>query len=512
MPDRRLIGGVLVGMTLTTTAALGLYYYWYTRRSRSSPLIPEKQVPVQYPSGKPHQNSKLDKLKNVSPETIQVSASTTSADEVVARAEEWANNANVSKPEDKQLVEEITIPKDVVAGIIGKKGCNIKQIQKDSNTRINFKDETLENGDRLCVIKGRPDDVSFAQDLINKFISAQPVAVTKEILIPRLSIGRIIGRNGETIRGIQDMSKAKVNIDSDRYEVREGDSEEYGVVMLKGTQDQIDLAESLILEQVEEEKNFRNRIKGVAATRTPRRVNAAAASTDVRPQPQDLPLSKPVLRPNGIVEVYVSCVYHPNLFWIQQVGQDSIELDKLGEAMTDHYSRENSRKGTEDPEGDFQVGDIVASPFQLDDKMYRAKIISFDGTTAEVEYVDYGDRRNVSTNQLRAIAPTFLSLKFQAVEASLNLECPESKWPDDTITTFCDLSYCAQWKSLTAKVKGFLPDENGSSKNVAVCLELMDRESNIGDEMIKQGLATKRDEFIHKLDGPRRSPQPPKSS
>ena len=199
----------------------------------------------------------------------------------------------------------------------------------------------LENGDRLCIIRGRPDDVAFAQDLISKYIASQPVQHTREILVPSLCLGRIIGRNGETIRGIQDTSKAKVGVDSNRVEgnfyrndaliclhsvinsnifflvVREGESDAYSVVTLKGTEAQMDLAETLISEKVDEEKNFRNRIKGVASTRTPRRVNPSASSNDV-PNAATAEPSAVSFIPNGIIEVYVSCVYHPNMFWIQR--------------------------------------------------------------------------------------------------------------------------------------------------------------------------------------------------
>ena len=43
-------------------------------------------------------------------------------------------------------------------------------------------------------------------------------------------------------------------------------------------------------------------------------------------------------------------------------------MDKLGDTMTEYYNRENSRNSDE-PETNFEVGDIVAAPFQLDDKM-----------------------------------------------------------------------------------------------------------------------------------------------
>jgi tudor domain-containing protein 2 len=227
---------------------------------------------------------------------------------------------------------------------------------------------------------------------------------------------------------------------------------------------------------------------------------ASASSNDVPNSASAQPSTVSFVQ-NGIIEVYVSCVYHPNMFWIQQVGQESIELDKLGDIMTDFYHREYPRDSDE-PETDFAVGDIVAAPFQLDDKMYRAKIVKDLGDgSVEIEYVDYGDRRTVALNQLRIISPGFLGLKFQAVEASLNLGSDGEVWSDDAINTFCDLSYCAQWRAVTAKVKGFLNDDQGN-KNRVVWLELMDRDVNIGQSLINQGFAKPKDEFSHKnMDG-----------
>lgn len=47
------------------------------------------------------------------------------------------------------------------------------------------------------------------------------------------------------------------------------------------------------------------------------------------------------------------------------MGRDSIELDKLCDTMTDYYhAHPNDRS-----EPQFNVGDIVAAPFEVDGKM-----------------------------------------------------------------------------------------------------------------------------------------------
>jgi len=48
------------------------------------------------------------------------------------------------------------------------------------------------------------------------------------------------------------------------------------------------------------------------------------------------------------------------------MGKESIDLDKLTEAMTEWYSQTIAN-----PDGeDFNIGDIIAAPFDVDEKMY----------------------------------------------------------------------------------------------------------------------------------------------
>lgn len=72
----------------------------------------------------------------------------------------------------------------------------------------------LENGDRTCVIRGAPSNVTIAESLIEKFMLEQPTVYTETLTVPLSSVGRIIGRGGETIRNIQELSKARVNVES----------------------------------------------------------------------------------------------------------------------------------------------------------------------------------------------------------------------------------------------------------------------------------------------------------
>lgn len=62
-------------------------------------------------------------------------------------------------------------------------------------------------------IHGLSDDVALAEHHVKRFISLQPVFFTKEILVPSECVGAIIGVKGETVRSIQERSKAKIKVD-----------------------------------------------------------------------------------------------------------------------------------------------------------------------------------------------------------------------------------------------------------------------------------------------------------
>ena len=76
--------------------------------------------------------------------------------------------------------------------------------------------------------------------------------------------------------------------------------------------------------------------------------------------------------------------------------------------------------------GQISVGQIVAAPFEHDDKWYRAEIVEieendYDSAESKVTlyYADYGDTCIVRRKQLFDLRTDYLSLHFQAIECSL---------------------------------------------------------------------------------------------
>ena len=76
-----------------------------------------------------------------------------------------------------------------------------------------MKDELSTDDYRIAAISGNPDDVKLAEILIYQIIANQPKLETMEMLVRAVFIGRIIGKNGETIRSIQDRSRCKIKVE-----------------------------------------------------------------------------------------------------------------------------------------------------------------------------------------------------------------------------------------------------------------------------------------------------------
>ncbi|XP_033107443.1 tudor and KH domain-containing protein-like [Anneissia japonica] len=138
-------------------------------------------------------------------------------------------------------------------------------------------------------------------------------------------------------------------------------------------------------------------------------------------------------------------------------------------------------------------GDIVAAPFQHDDNWYRAKVVGFlDDGLVDIYYVDYGDNGSVHHKELKALRSDFLGLPHQATECCLaGVQPIDGLWSETAINTFEELTYCAQWKPLMAKVMSYKSTENGTLP----CLELVDTNKEedvlIASKMIETGVAIK---------------------
>lgn len=419
----------------------------------------------------------------------------------------------------KHITRQLKIPKDSVGVVIGRGGSNIKQIQEETVTKINFGDEKDES-ERVCEIRGSPESVEKACFMIRSIIANQPLIITSELFVPQQAVGRIIGKNGTVIRSISTQSSARINVD--RYysekEASENTLRERRVV-IQGTEEQVALAKSLILEKVEEHRVLKSQLEDAQNQRTPRKnfkQQYLTSGDEAQKKEERHPAERLIASGgDGLMEVYVSAAESPSQFWLQVAGPRAVELDHLVEQMTEFYQQEENKELHKLRE--LSVGQLVAAPFTFDGKWYRAEVIEvteddYDPDESDVTllYVDYGDSSALKRKQVFELRTDFLRLRFQAIECSLaNVKPSGETWSDDATEQFVELTYVAQWRAVIAKVSGYKERQQGRRAGSPVpCVELFDsvKDISVADELVKQGFAVVADKAIK--NGPPKEAEP----
>jgi len=412
---------------------------------------------------------------------------------LLRREEDWQARRQGGLSSSKQVVIDVKIPKESVGVVIGREGSNIKEIQARTDTRINFKDELETETHRVAGIRGLSEDVSYAEILIHQTIANQPRLERVTMYVPVSTVGRIIGRQGSNIRDIQLVSGCRVDVEREQSA---GVSTERKIV-LKGTSEQISSAKKMIEETVKDVLSMRNNL---VSNRQPRvKTNQPLflsyqddvneeASLSYRGGKQEV---LELMGGDNVLEVFVSGVESPTEFYVQKIGPRSVDLDKLTAEMTQFYEEEANRNCP----STLEPGDIVAAKFTDEENYYRAKIVSieensydYNQSTVELFYVDYGDfddKKDIT--DVFELKTEYLKLKFQAIKVSLaNVKpYPGPAWSSEATDYFCQISHCAMWKILWAKIKEYSQD------NVPI-VELIDssqNDRNIGEELINQEFA-----------------------
>ncbi|CAJ0557695.1 unnamed protein product, partial [Mesorhabditis spiculigera] len=112
------------------------------------------------------------------------------------------------------VVEIVQVPEQAVGLVIGRGGEQVGQIQASSGARVQMAPEGLGDGMRSCSIQGDSQAVERAKQMIIDVIGrhgdrihTQPKGssqITEDMLIPADKCGLIIGKQGDTIRQLQE--------------------------------------------------------------------------------------------------------------------------------------------------------------------------------------------------------------------------------------------------------------------------------------------------------------------
>jgi len=383
--------------------------------------------------------------------------------------EEWEEGGHLTS---RQACLEVRIPKESVALVIGRGGANIREIQAKSETRINFRDELETEEYRVAAIRGSPDGAQMAEILIQQTLAQQPRVETVVMKVPSRTVGRIIGRGGDTVRTISRASRCKVDVErhTKGYEAR---------IELRGSSDSIEAARRMIEEKVREseERDLRDggrdqfslmsgppvaeevAIREHSEARVPRVKHEQPLFLSHEEEEEPVSLGEQEdLRPTAMdncIEVFVSAVSTPGNFWVQKVGPHSVDLDKLTQEMTDYYSQETSRSFHE--LSTVSEGDIVATRYSDEASYYRARVVTFTedsydpaNSTVDLDFVDFGDAEEKGISEVFGLKTDFLRLKFQAVACTLAgvRPCSGGEWGEESISQFESLTHAAMWKVL----------------------------------------------------------------
>ncbi|KAL1377000.1 hypothetical protein pipiens_004255 [Culex pipiens pipiens] len=365
----------------------------------------------------------------------------------------------ISSQEEVKSVE-VTLSNKIVPLVVGRKGYTLRHIQDSTKTEIQFRE--LDESHQVCTIHGTEAGIQAAEQLIMKEASRQ-ITLTEEMLVPQTACGKILGRCGDALQEICRKSMAKVWIEGSRV------LGENRRIMITGTQDQINVARSLIEQKVKDDADFRRSQEQLDIRREPR-IRTPPSSMMATPVPREVlpPTSEKLksLSSSGQLEVFVSAVVSPSRFYLQLVGPQSTELDILVETMTEYYNQQDNRDLHQIRKP--YLGQIVAAEFNADGKWYRAEVVAIlpneyksGEIVLDLYFVDYGDNQYIQPAEVYELRPDFLALRFQAIEcflahvepnATVSSTTGEEDWEPAAISRFEELTHVAQWKKLLSRI------------------------------------------------------------
>ncbi|XP_036386387.1 tudor and KH domain-containing protein isoform X2 [Megalops cyprinoides] len=425
----------------------------------------------------------------------------------------------------KEGTEEsrMTIPLEVYRSIVRHQGSFLDLVGQQTGAHLKMLSEPGEKSFACFLLQGSAEQVFLAKCALDKLASDCEV-ITDVMEVPQTAFGRIIGRGGESLKLICRTSGARVTCPRDRGR----NLGEKGKVSIVGTRREVQNAREMIMEKVIENEEVRRRISQSSSLRQKRRppdpaevqrskqaevllkkdlheeesqpsqskakskglvqVNgttgipdsgAVVAEESSSPEEKgdhtpvspagvskfEIPSPDLSFQPDEHLEVYVSAVENPQHFWIQILGVRSLQLDKLTAEMNRFYS---TGTPSEQKVQAVVVGDIVAAPYRDHGTWNRARVLGvLESGLVDLYYVDFGDNGELPPESLRRMRSDFLSLPFQAIECSLAGVHPSGEtWTEEALNDFDQLTYCAQWKPLLAKLCSYSHSEISSWPSV----------------------------------------------
>jgi len=358
------------------------------------------------------------------------------------------NKFNEKGTDPGTVTLHVEIPQETVAYLIGRDGTNIKRIENNTNTCISFIDQG--GPYRLCVVRGRREDVESANEELQTSVKEFAQLETAEIFVSDKTISRLTADGNLKLTEITISCNARIYI----YKVPNKPNS----LLVRGVYHQIELVRARLKQiALEEEQKEEKRLSVSPLSPYTHQTPTKRAQLGVVPDNTE---KLEATSADGYSEVFVASVRNPFCFYVQIVGPQSVELDRFIEKMTDVYMEESFRQQLGTPT--LEVGAFAAAFSHEDKCWYRARIISIEMNEEDeveselrMEFLDFGDTSTIRLRDLSKLHPDFLSMKFQAIECRLSGITPSNgeEWSEVEIDTFETLTHCAQWKVLMARVE-----------------------------------------------------------
>ena len=88
-----------------------------------------------------------------------------------------------------------------------------------------------------------------------------------------------------------------------------------------------------------------------------------------------------------------------------------------------------------------EPGMVCAAKFSEDESWYRAKVISIEGDTIHVFFLDHGNAEDTTIKSIRQLLTKFSELPIQGIPCILSgIGALGENWSEDDITLFSELT------------------------------------------------------------------------
>uniref|UniRef100_A0A8C4RIN9 Tudor domain-containing protein n=1 Tax=Erpetoichthys calabaricus TaxID=27687 RepID=A0A8C4RIN9_ERPCA len=445
---------------------------------------------------------------------------------------------------------KIHAPLPVFRAITIRRGSFLHELRSETGASIEITMEETEENDKnelIFFIQGTPEQVFRARVALTQLVSSYEL-VTDQMKIPQSSMGRIIGRGGETIKTLCHISGAEIRCPK-RSKSNHAENE-VSLITITGTRSEVDAAKELVMEKVSEHETMKRKIAQSVAMRQQRKPqdvlnhrNTPNSTVDWKTEnlqmsitfkennenkqenkllkqisecmipssralnngtelPEDVPVSPHIekfeipspdlcFQPDEHLDVYVSASENPNHFWIQILGARSLQLDKLTNEMTRFYTNQDHTEEVLN----IAVGDIIAAPYEAHGSWHRARVVGFlENGFVDVYFVDFGDNGAILPESIHCLRSDYLSLPFQAIECSLaGIRPLGENWTLQALDDFESLTHCAEWKPLVAKLCSYSQSGMFPWPFIQLYDSSNEKKLDIGEELIRLGHAARQE-------------------